>query len=192
MNQITDLLKETLDIVRNNPEFLTVNEMQKEVGALHKSLTTFLAKSEETKDFLNKDYIEIHALLKEGRTTSPTLVSAVSQSGASFTGKDKQKKLAVFAIKKGIAAKVVSELRMSPDDMLRQQFRALAQKPEDEIDEALAKLLKGKQAEQIARAVKFEIVKKRTAKGETIDRKATLANARAKLKPFIDSIRDAR
>jgi hypothetical protein len=81
---------------------------------------------------------------------------------------------------------------MSPEDLLRQRFRALAQKPEDEIGDALALLLNGKQLEEIARAVKFEIVKKRTSKGEAIDRKATLANARAKLEPFIDSIRDAR
>jgi hypothetical protein len=192
MNQIHDLLKETLDLVRSHPELLTVSELKKEVGALQKSLTTFLAKSEEAKDFLSKDYIEICALLREGHTVSPTLAEAAKRSGLSFTGKEKQKKLAVFAIKNGIVAKVINELRMSPDDLLRQQFRALAHRPEDEIEDALAALLKGKQLEPLARAVKFEVVKKRTSKGETIDRKATLANARTKLMPFIDSIRDAR
>jgi hypothetical protein len=192
MNQIPDLLKETLDVVRGNPQFLTVSELKKEVAALQKSLEAFLTKSQEAKDFLNKDYIEIYALLNEGRTTSPTLAEAAKKSEEKFIGKEKQKKLAIFAVRKGIASKVANELRMSPEDLLRQRFRALAQKPEDEIGDALALLLKGKQLEEIARAVKFEIVKKRTSKGEAIDRKATLANARAKLEPFIDSIRDAR
>jgi hypothetical protein len=192
MKNLPDLLKETLDLVRSHSQFLTLSELTKEVNAVEKSLRVFLAKSEESKDFLNRDYIEIHALLQEKRTTSPTLIKEVGKSGLTFTGKEKNKKLALFAIRKGIEEKVLSELRASPDDILRLQFRALAQKPENEIEEALKTLLKGKQLEKFAQAMDFAVVRRRTSKGDSIDRKATLANARAKLKPFIDSIRDAR
>jgi hypothetical protein len=192
MKNLPDLLKETLDLVRSHSQFLTLSELTKEVSAVEKSLRAFLAKSEESKDFLNRDYIEIHALLQEKRTSSPTLTKEVGKSGLTFTGKEKNKKLALFAIRKGIEEKVLSELRASPDDILRLQFRALAQKPENEIEEALKTLLKGKQLEKFAQAMDFAVVRRRTSKGDSIDRKTTLANARAKLKPFIDSIRDAR
>jgi hypothetical protein len=192
MKNLPDLLKAALDLVRSHPQFLTLSELTKEVTALEKGLEAFLVKSEASKDFLNRDYIEIHALLQEKRTTSPSLTKEVAKSGLTLTGKAKNKQLALFAVSKGIAAKVLNELRASPDDILRLEFRALAQKPENEIDEALKELLKGKQLEKFAHAMSFAIIKKRTSKGESIDRKATLANASAKLKPFIDSIRDAR
>jgi hypothetical protein len=147
---------------------------------------------EESKPFLTKEYLEIHALLGAGRTNSPTLVREADRSGASFTGKEKHKKLALFAIQRGIAPKVLTELRLDPDDILRQQFRELAHLPETEVQDALEELLKGKQLEKFAHAVGFEVIRKTTSKGQTTNRKATLSNARAKLKPFVDSIRDAR
>ena len=192
MNEVPALLKETLDIVKNQPQFLTLTEVKKEVTALQKSLVAFLAKTEESKPFLSKEYLELHALLAEKRTSSPTLAKETQRSGASFAGKEKNKKLAVFAIQRGIAPKVLAELRMDPDDVLRQQFRELAHNREDEVKDALEDLLKGKQLEKFARALGFEVVRKTTSKGQTVNRKATMSNAWAKLKPFIDSIRDAR
>jgi hypothetical protein len=192
MNEVPALLKETLDIVRDQPQFLTLSEVKKEVTALHKSLVAFLAKTTESKPFLSKEYLELHALLMAARATSPTLAREAEKSGTSFTGKEKNKKLALFAIQRGIASRVLGELRMDPDDVLRQQFRELAHRPEDEVEEAVETLLKVKQLEKFARAVGFEVVRKRTAKGETVKRKESLANARAELKPFVDSIRDAR
>jgi len=191
MKTTKDLLRRAQELIEAEPALLTMIETRADAEKLQGILQKFVEKAEDARFFKDRNYLELVSLLGSSKSDSARLKAAVKHSGAT-TGKDKNKKVAVYAVKEGIAEDLIRDLKKGPQEILKQSFIDLALLDVNEIEDAVAAMLTPAKAPAVAKTVGFDVAFKTNKKGgKAYDKKATVAHAMAKLKPYIDSMRNA-
>jgi hypothetical protein len=189
MKTTKDLLRHAQELIEAEPALLTMIETRADAERLHGILQKFVEKADDARFYKDRNYLELVSILGSSKPNSARLKAAIKRSGAT-TGKDKNKKVAVYAVKEGIAEELIRELKKGPQDIMKQNFLDLALLDVNEIEDAVAAMLTPKKAPAVAKAVGFDVAFK-TKGNKAYDKKATVAHAMAKLKPYIDSMRNA-
>jgi len=192
-----ELLTNAYEMVKADPVLLTMVEMRSLADNLCKALKAFCAKAEVAQWAKRREYVRLIGVLESKRSKSMEIQFACKKLKLTVPpGKDRLAKLTLEACKSGKAEALAGMLERSPEDILRERFRDLAQLARREQREtALNELLKGKKLQEYAKALGFQIVKKTGKTGKqlsTTDRSKTLAKALEKLEGYAETLADIR
>lgn len=192
-----DALEQALESIEEYPSLATQMETRREVDSATNWLKKFLKKAQVAK--FKTDAVFIRLVFILGTKNPKEIREAATAAGFRAPGGKSAtpEKVALKAMEEGAAVKFEKELSKDPEEKLKDEFFALAALPEEEVEAEVKKCLTKAKAKQYADAVGFDVEHKVAKSGKNkgkkmYDSKATLVNAMEVLKPYIDSMRDAR